>query len=165
MDHHHIQFCIHEPPTNVNHGRPIDLLQIQNLFQETAFWAQDRRLEDWAIAIENSNPLVTVWNQEQLIGFARATSDCIYRATIWDVAIHPDYQGTGLGGKLVETILSHPRVSQVERVYLMTTYKRDFYAQIGFEVNDTTTMVLHNQPLSTPQPPAVRRLQEDKRHR
>jgi N-acetylglutamate synthase-like GNAT family acetyltransferase len=89
--------------------------------------------------------VISVWDGEQLIGFARANSDGIYRATIWDVVIHPDYQGNGLGSKLVETVLSHPRMQKVERVYLMTTHQQEFYEKIGFRVNNTTTMVLDHQ--------------------
>jgi N-acetylglutamate synthase-like GNAT family acetyltransferase len=89
--------------------------------------------------------VVTVWNERQLIGFARAISDGIYRATIWDVIVHPDYQGAGLGRKLVETVLAHPRINRVERVYLMTTNQENFYRRIGFQSNATTTMVLFNR--------------------
>ncbi|MDJ0615254.1 MAG: GNAT family N-acetyltransferase [Calothrix sp. MO_192.B10] len=123
----------------------IDLKQLQKLFNLAAFWAKDRCLEDLSIAIANSNPVIGVWNGEQLIGFARATSDGIYRATIWDVVIHPEYQGSGLGSKLVETVLSHPCVHRVERVYLMTTHQQRFYQRIGFQQNSTSTMVLYNQ--------------------
>jgi ribosomal protein S18 acetylase RimI-like enzyme len=123
----------------------IDLYQLQELFNLAAFWAKERSIKDWGTAIANSEPVVSIWDRELLIGFARATSDGIYRATIWDVAIHPDYQGKGLGSKLVETVLSHPRMQRVERVYLMTTHQQEFYEKIGFQVNNTTTMVLHNQ--------------------
>ncbi|MFN8951418.1 MAG: GNAT family N-acetyltransferase [Aphanizomenon sp.] len=123
----------------------IDLYQLQELFNLAAFWAKERSIKDWGTAIANSEPVVSIWDRELLIGFARATSDGIYRATIWDVAIHPDYQGKGLGSKLVETVLSHPRMQKVERVYLMTTHQQEFYEKIGFQVNNTTTMVLHNQ--------------------
>ena len=142
MDCSHIQFC--------DRKSQIDLKQLRELFRLTAFWAQDRSLEDLSIAIVNSNPVISVWNGEQLIGFARATSDGIYRATIWDVIIHPEYQGSGLGRKLVETVLSHPRLSRVERVYLMTTHKQQFYERIGFECNPSTTMVLYNEPMDSP---------------
>ena len=135
-DSSHIQFCI---------GRDrADIAQIQELFKATAFWARERKIEDWEIAIGNSEPVVTVWDGSRAIGFARATSDGIYRATIWDVAIHPDYQGAGLGRQLVQTVLSHPRMCRVERVYLMTTYKQSFYERIGFQKNASTTMVLEN---------------------
>ena len=127
---------------------PIALHQLQELLESTAFWARERRLDDLALAIANSDPVVTFWDKEKMIGFARATSDGIYRATIWDVVIHPDYQGVGLGQKLVETVLSHPRMSRVERVYLMTTNKQHFYEQIGFQRNSSTTMVLYNRALA-----------------
>ena len=71
------------------------------------------------------------------------TSDGIYRATIWDVVVHPEYRGIGLGSKLVETILSHPHIRKVERVYLMTTHQQSFYEKIGFQQNSTTTMLLY----------------------
>jgi ribosomal protein S18 acetylase RimI-like enzyme len=140
MDCSHIQFC--------DSKSRIDLDQLQELFQLGAFWAKDRSIEDFSIAIANSEPVISVWDGERLIGFARATSDGIYRATIWDVVVDPDYRGAGLGRKLVETVLSHPRMNRVERVYLMTTHQQSFYERIGFECNSSTTMVLYNQPLT-----------------
>ena len=136
MDCSHIQFCADKSK--------VDFKQLQNLFARTAFWARSRNMDDLEIAVINSNPVVTVWDGDRLIGFARATSDGIYRAAIWDVVVDPDYQGAGLGRKLVQTVLSHPMVSKVERVYLTTTHKQSFYERIGFERNGTTTMVLYN---------------------
>ncbi|NJO96014.1 MAG: GNAT family N-acetyltransferase [Hyellaceae cyanobacterium CSU_1_1] len=136
MDCSHIQFCADQSK--------VDFEQLQRLFVRTAFWARSRNMDDLKIAIANSNPVVTVWDGDRLIGFARATSDGVYRAAIWDVIVDPDYQGVGLGRKLVETVISHPLVSRVERVYLTTTHQQSFYERIGFERNETTTMVLHN---------------------
>ena len=136
MDCSHIQFCTQK--------EKIDFYQLQELFKLGAFWAQERTQSDLKTAIANSNPVVSIWDGEYLIGFARATSDGVYRAAIWDVVVHPKYRGLGLGGKLVETVLSHPQVNKVERVYLTTTHQQNFYKHIGFEYNDTTTMVLYN---------------------
>ncbi|WP_445632334.1 Acetyltransferase [Nostoc sp. DSM 114161] len=122
----------------------IDLYQLQELLNISAFWAKGRSIEDLSIAIANSEPVISAWDSQRLIGFARATSDGIYRATIWDVVIHPEYRNNGLGSNLVETVLSHPRMRWVERVYLMTTHQQEFYKKIGFQPNTTTTMVLHN---------------------
>ncbi|MBD1836417.1 MULTISPECIES: GNAT family N-acetyltransferase [Cyanophyceae] len=150
MDCRHIQFC--------DNKSKIDFKQLLELFQIAAFWAQSRKIEDLEVAIANSEPAISVWDGDRLIGFARATSDGVYRATIWDVIIHPDYQGAGLGRKLVETLISHPRLSRVERVYLLTTYQQGFYSRIGFEYsNPSTTMVLYNnQPVAEPMPVQVR---------
>jgi ribosomal protein S18 acetylase RimI-like enzyme len=124
----------------------IDFFQLQELLNISTFWAKGRSIEDLALAIANSEPVISVWDCQQLIGFARATSDGIYRATIWDVVIHPEYRGQGLGSKLVETMLSHPRMRWVECVYLMTTHQQGFYEKMGFQINSTTTMLLRNQP-------------------
>lgn len=141
MDCSHIQFCADKSK--------IDLEQLQSLFQQAAFWAKERSIADMELAISNSNPVITVWDCQTLIGFARATSDGIYRAAIWDVVISPKYQGVGLGRKLVETVLSHPLVNKVERVYLTTTHQQKFYERIGFQRNSTATMVLYNSNLES----------------
>lgn len=141
MDFRQIQFCTHPDQ--------IDLFQLQELLKLAAFWSKERRLEELAIAIAHSDPVVSVWDGEKMIGFARAISDGIYRATIWDVVIHPEYQGVGLEQKLLQTVLSHPRINRVERVYLMTPYQQHFYRQIGFQSNSSTTMVLFNHSLAT----------------
>jgi ribosomal protein S18 acetylase RimI-like enzyme len=138
MDNRDIYFC--------DRPEAINLEDLASLFDLGAFWARERRVEDLAVMVANSEPVITVWDRGQLIGHGRATSDGIYRATIWDVVIHPDYQGRGLGRKLVQTILSHPKVCRAERVYLMTTHQQVFYERIGFVENTSTTMVLHNQP-------------------
>ncbi|HIK55022.1 MAG TPA: GNAT family N-acetyltransferase [Synechococcales cyanobacterium M55_K2018_004] len=145
MDCSQIQFWVHEGSAPQSECAPINLSELKELFNAGAFWARDRREEELAIAIRNSHPVVSAWDGDRLIGFARATSDGIYRATIWDVVIHPDYQGAGLGRKLVETVVMHPHVNRAERVYLMTSNQQRFYERIGFEENKTTTMVLFNR--------------------
>ncbi|NJM97569.1 MAG: GNAT family N-acetyltransferase [Phormidesmis sp. RL_2_1] len=142
MDSRHVQFRYTE-----NFGAS-EIAQLCQLFKMAAFWAKDREPEAMAEAIAHSHPVVTAWDGAQMIGFARATSDGVFRATIWDVVIHPDYQGAGLGRRLVETLIAHPHMSRVERTYLMTTHQQKFYERIGFERNSTTTMVLHHQPVA-----------------
>ncbi|MGQ4648341.1 GNAT family N-acetyltransferase [Lyngbya aestuarii] len=137
MDRRYIEIC--------DRKSQIDYQQLQELFNLGAFWAKERKIEDLELAIANSEPVISVWDANRLIGFARGTSDGVYRATIWDVVIHPDYRGAGLGRKLVETVISHPKMRRVERVYLMTTNQQSFYEHIGFESNFSTTMVIHNQ--------------------
>lgn len=141
MDCSHIQFRYTDTLSAAQ------LHQLIDLFHQAAFWASDRTAEEMAIAIAHSHPVVTVWDHDRLIGFSRATSDGVFRATIWDVVVHPDYQGAGLGRKLVQTVLSHPLMSRIERVYLMTTNQQAFYERIGFEENQTTTMVLFHREI------------------
>jgi N-acetylglutamate synthase-like GNAT family acetyltransferase len=129
-----IRFC--------DRSADLDLHQLQALLNKSAFWAIDRRIEDLKIAVDRSEPVISAWDEEKLIGFARATSDGIYRATIFDVVVDPDYRSLGLGRKLVETILMHPCMHRVEKIYLMTTNHQNFYQRLGFVTNSSTTMRL-----------------------
>jgi len=63
------------------------------------------------------------------------------RQLFWDVVVHPDYRGTGLG-RVGRNCPSHPHPG---RVYLMTTHQQRFYEQIGFECNSSTTMKGYNR--------------------
>lgn len=145
MDRRQVRFCEGLTPHPPAEATSDDLIELQALFQRAAFWAQNRTVEDLGIAIANSHPVISVWDRDALIGFARATSDGIYRATIWDVVVHPDYRSTGLGRQLVQTVLAHPHLSRVERIYLMTTHQQRFYERIGFESSASTTMVLYQE--------------------
>jgi GNAT superfamily N-acetyltransferase len=144
VDNRNIKFCKGFTPSG--EVTPAALAKLQALFDIAAFWAQGRSLEDLATALGHSQAVIGVWDDEILVGFARATSDGVYRATIWDVVIHPDYRGGGLGRKLVQTVLADPLLQRVERVYLTTTHQQQFYARIGFQENTSTTMVLHQGP-------------------
>lgn len=134
MENTHIQFR--------QSKSDIDLEQLKQLFDLHAFWARDRRIEDLRIAIEHSDPTISVWDNNALIGFARATSDGIYRAMIWDVVIDEQYRGLGLGRRLVNILVGHPALARVERVYLTTSHHQNFYERLGFVRNDTATMIL-----------------------
>ncbi|OIP74934.1 MAG: GNAT family N-acetyltransferase [Oscillatoriales cyanobacterium CG2_30_44_21] len=137
MHHRYIRFSDRHEDVNLD--------KLQELLKTSAFWAAERTVSGLAIAISNSKPVVTAWDSDRLIGHARATSDGIYRATIWDVVIDPEYRGVGLGKKLVKTVLDHPNIRNVERIYLMTTHQQKFYEQIGFEQNSSTTLVFFNK--------------------
>lgn len=141
MDSRHIQFCYVQDMT------ASELAQLCALLETAAFWAAGRQPEEMAQVIANSKPVVAAWDGDRLIGFARATSDGLLRATIWDVVVDADYRGKGIGRKLVETLIAHPHMNRVERTYLMTTHQQRFYERIGFEKNSTTTMVLYNQAI------------------
>ncbi|MFS8868658.1 GNAT family N-acetyltransferase [Synechococcus sp. H65.1] len=125
----------------------LDLDQLLLLLNRNAFWAQNRRREEMERALAHSYPVVSAWDRERLIGFGRATSDGVYRAVLWDIVVDSDYQRQGIGRKLVETLISHPHLRAVERIYLFTTHQRGFYERIGFVENPSTTLVLYGRSL------------------
>lgn len=90
------------------------------------------------LAIEYSFLIVSVFyieksNKKQLIGFARATSDHAFNATIWDVVIHPDFQGKGLGKILIYKMIKYLRYSDITTITLFADPQVvPFYKSLGF---------------------------------
>lgn len=109
------------------------LWKLQRLLDQHTFWAQGRSLQDLRHMLAGSAAVVSLWRGRRLVGFARASSDGVFRAVLWDVVIPEDLQGQGLGRQLVEALLNTPQLRGVERVYLMTTNSAGFYEQLGFE--------------------------------
>nr|YP_009773954.1 GCN5-like N-acetyltransferase [Caulacanthus okamurae]QIZ74571.1 GCN5-like N-acetyltransferase [Caulacanthus okamurae] len=70
---------------------------------------------------------------QKLIGFARATSDTVFNATIWDVVIHPDFQGKGLGKILMDNVILQLRCADISTITLFADPQVvSFYRNLGF---------------------------------
>ena len=108
------------------------LFKLQRLFNQHAFWAENRSINDLQRMLKGSAAVASLWQGKRLVGFGRATSDGIYRAVLWDVVVAGDLHGQGLGRRVVEALLAAPALRGVERVYLMTTNSAGFYRQLGF---------------------------------
>jgi GNAT superfamily N-acetyltransferase len=81
-------------------------------------------------------------DSDKLIGFARAISDQIFRAAIYDVMLETKYQGKGIGRLLMDTVLNNPKMKCVERIELYTVDKAPFYEKWGFvSLNDRMTLM------------------------
>ncbi len=104
--------------------------QLMGLYRELR-WTKHRKPLEIAEMLRNSTIVLSLWDGDTLVGFTRVLSDLVYRATIWDVVVHPSYRGLGLGRKLIERVLEHPKLARVERFWLVTD-KPDFYRRFGF---------------------------------
>ena len=115
--------------------REIDLYQLEELCDAVG-WSR-RPLRKVKKAIEHSFLVVSMWQiqntQKRLIGFARATSDHAFNATIWDVVVHPKFQGKGLGKVLMQYILKQLRSEEISNVTLFADPDVvEFYQGLGF---------------------------------
>ena len=115
--------------------RNIDLYELEELCDAVG-WSR-RPLRKVKKAIEHSFLVASMWqvrgNQNRLIGFARATSDHAFNATIWDVVVHPDFQGKGLGKALMKYVLKKLRSEEISNVTLFADpHVLDFYRGMGF---------------------------------
>ena len=85
-------------------------------------------------AISNSSFAVSAYDDGQLVGFARAVSDYVMYATIYDVMVLPDHQGLGVGAGLVGNIVGQCKDSGVFSVHLFAADGTEtFYNKLGFQ--------------------------------
>lgn len=115
--------------------RHIDLYELEALC-DTVGWAR-RPLRKVKTAIEYSFLVVTMWeirgSRKRLIGFARATSDHAFNATIWDVVVHPEFQQKGLGKELMKYMIRKLRGEDISNITLFADPQVvDFYHRLGF---------------------------------
>ena len=115
--------------------RAIDLYELEELCDAVG-WSR-RPIRKVRKAIQNSFLVITMWeqrgNRRKLIGFSRATSDHAFNATIWDVVVHPNFQGKGLGKSLMQQLIKKLRSEDISNVTLFADPDVvSFYKQLGF---------------------------------
>lgn len=116
----------------------IDLYDLENLCDSVG-WVP-RPLKKVQSAIENSFLTVSLFHEynsaRRLIGFARATSDTVFNATIWDVVVHPEFQGQGLGRVLISQLIKQLRYFDISTITLFADPQViSFYNHLGFVVD------------------------------
>jgi GNAT superfamily N-acetyltransferase len=70
---------------------------------------------------------------DRLIGIVRVMTDFVYRAMVFDVIVNPTHRKMGLGTKLMDALVNHPKLQAVEKSYLNCLPKMiPFYERWGF---------------------------------
>ena len=109
------------------------LNQLKILLDKNTSWAINRTIKDLKHCLSNSDVIVSLWSNSEILGFGRALSDGTYRSVLWDIVIDHHHQGKGYGKLIVSSLLNSKRIKRSERVYLMTSNQKDFYCQVGFK--------------------------------
>ncbi|BAC09234.1 MULTISPECIES: GNAT family N-acetyltransferase [Thermosynechococcus] len=115
--------------------KDIDVYELEELCDAVG-WSR-RPIRKVKKAIQHSFLVISMWEQRgayrRLIGFSRATSDHAFNATIWDVVVHPEFQGRGLGKELMRQIIKELRSEDISNITLFADpHVVDFYRQLGF---------------------------------
>lgn len=115
--------------------RDIDFYELEELCDRVG-WAR-RPLRKVKKAIEHSFLVVSMWEvkgkNRRLVGFARATSDHAFNATIWDVVVDPKFQNRGLGKALMKYAIAQLRNADISNITLFADPQVvKFYQRLGF---------------------------------
>lgn len=118
----------------VSHEKRISSIDVQDLCASVGWNRRDPVLI--ARALENSLSVVSAWDRELLVGFARATGDFVFNATIWDVAVRPSYQRRGIGRLLMAELLLELDGYGIPLITLYADPGTDgFYKRFGFSTD------------------------------
>lgn len=94
--------------------------------------------EPWRLveAFKNSSHVVSIWEDEVLIGLIRSMDDDCWSANIDCLVVHKNYQNKGIGSKLLSELLKD--ISHIQYINVCPDDKKilPFYEKFGFKVID-----------------------------
>ena len=98
------------------------------------FWSDKRTRQDVVKMLASTDVIIGLVDEcDRLIGITRVLTDFVYRAMIFDVIIKPTHRKMGLGAKLMDAVLNHPKLQTVEHFYLnCLPNMMPFYERWGF---------------------------------
>lgn len=89
---------------------------------------------------ENSNLVITAWDNEQLVGVSRSVTDWVWSCYLADLAVRTGYKKSGIGKKLVE--LTKKAVGDQSMVLLLSVpTAMEYYPKIGFIKQESSFII------------------------
>ncbi len=81
---------------------------------------------------ENSNLIVTAWENKKLVGISRSLTDFCYACYLSDLAVRKDKQKDGIGKKLIE--ITQTEIGEKTALILLSApLAMDYYPKVGFD--------------------------------
>ncbi|MCV9961933.1 GNAT family N-acetyltransferase [Pararhizobium sp. BT-229] len=116
---------------------PEQVDQLVDLFQQE-WWTKGREKPDVERLMANAGPLFAFIDplNGELVAFARAMTDGVYKAMIFDIIVNETWRNTGLGRLLMETVMTDPVLASVKHRELYCLEEMlPFYEKWGFTAN------------------------------
>ncbi|EAQ80385.1 GNAT family N-acetyltransferase [Blastopirellula marina] len=127
------------------------LVELTTLFQDL-WWTPGRQLDGVRIAVENSSLVIGLVDDaagDRLIGFCRVLTDYVYRAMLHDVVVDPAYRGQQLGRRLMDAVIEHPRLQNVDTITLACSADMiPFYRQFDFDQQESEIFTLRRKKIA-----------------
>ena len=104
----------------------------------------DKKPNDLKTVFTNSMFKCFIYSNKTLIGVGRALADGLDCSYLCDIAIHPDYQGVGIGKDIVEKLIELSKGHSKILLYAIPG-KEEFYLKVGFGKMKTAMAIFKNQ--------------------
>ncbi|NHZ92653.1 GNAT family N-acetyltransferase [Massilia sp. CCM 8733] len=107
----------------------------------------DKPAAELAIVFGNSRYCCFVRAQGRIVGAGRALADGVDTSYLCDIAVLPEYQGTGLGKQIVARLVALSHGHKKILLYAVPG-KEPFYRRFGFKRMTTAMALFDNEPLA-----------------
>lgn len=107
--------------------------QVQQLFLSVN-WVSGNYPERLYKALMNSSTVLTVWDDDKLVGLIRVLDDTEMLAQIHYVLVCPEYQGMGIAGRMIEYVKEKYKDFMYIEVMPEDKNNVPFYEKHGFSV-------------------------------
>lgn len=112
---------------------PID--QIIELYENSGLPRPTNDNERIEKMYQNSNLVVSAWDKQLLVGISRSITDWVWSCYLADLAVRQEYQGKGIGKRLVE--LTKEKVGEESMVLLLSVPSAmEYYPRVGLQKLD-----------------------------
>ena len=112
-------------------GRDISLEGVVELYRANG-WSSAEKPQELYRALLGSHSLASAWDGERLVGLGNAISDGHLVVYYPHLVVHPDYQGRGIGTRLMRMLLA--RYEGFHQHMLVADGRAiEFYRKCGFE--------------------------------
>jgi len=104
----------------------------------------DKKAEDLKIVFQSSLYKCFLYKSGKLIGAGRALADGLDCSYICDVAVHPEFQGIGLGKSILNKLIT---LSERHKKIILYSVpgKEEFYSKCGFKRMNTALAIFSNE--------------------
>ncbi|WP_108244329.1 GNAT family N-acetyltransferase [Muricauda brasiliensis] len=93
---------------------------------------------------ENSNLIVTAWDNDLLVGVARSITDWVWACYLSDLAVREEYKKMGIGRKLIS--LTKEKVGDQSMVLLLSVpTAMEYYPKVGFKKQESSFIIDREQ--------------------
>ena len=93
---------------------------------------------------ENSNLVITAWDNDLLVGVARSITDWVWSCYLADLSVRTGYKKAGIGKKLIN--LTKEKVGDQSMVLLLSVpTAMDYYPKVGFTKQESSFIINRNK--------------------
>lgn len=115
--------------------------ELQDLFRFTQ-WGKSRSLEQIERMLQGTSMCFSIRYRGKLVAFCRLMTDFVFRGALWDILVHPDHQGKGVGSALLDYVLNHPAIKDIPLISTYSSGLVPFLNRLGFEHREGAMILL-----------------------